>query len=435
MPPMTKPSRARSAALPCLLSTLTAAATLAAGVTSAEAYRVAPDDRSRPHASVQGHQHGHQQRVRQARFQTFNASLNRNAAGELVEDLSTPDDPQAAAIAEIIQRTRPDVLLLNEFDYVPGHEAIDLFRENYLEVAQGGASSIRYRYAYVAPSNTGVASGHDLDNDGTIGGGNDAFGFGLFEGQYGMAVLSRFPIETSAVRTFQKFLWKDMPGALLPDDPATPAPADWYSPDELDDVRLSSKSHWDVPIRIGRRTVHFLVSHPTPPTFDGPEDRNGTRNFDEIGFWSDYVSGADYMYDDLGRRGGLPRSARFVIAGDQNSDPADGDSVPGAIQQLLELRRLRDPMPTSLGGPEAAARQGGANLTHVSDPAYDTADFSDNPAPGNLRADYVLPSRGLPIRGAGVFWPRLDNPLSRLTGQFPFPSSDHRTVWVDVKVG
>ena len=53
--------------------------------------------------------------------------------------------------------------------------------------------------------------------------------------------------------------------------------------------RLSSKSHWDVPIRIGRETVHFLVSHPTPPVFDGPEDRNGTRNHDEIRFWADYV--------------------------------------------------------------------------------------------------------------------------------------------------
>ncbi len=147
------------------------------------------------------------------------------------------------------------------------------------------------------------------------------------------------------------------------------------------------------------------------------------------------MAGRDYPYDDRGRQGGLRRGARFVIAGDQNSDPADGDSVPGAIQQLLDSRRLRDPLPTSGGGPEASARQGGANLTHESDPAYDTADFSDDPAPGNLRADYVLPSRSLPVRGSGIFWPRPGNPLSRLTGEFPFPSSDHRSVWVDVKVG
>ncbi len=130
-----------------------------------------------------------------------------------------------------------------------------------------------------------------------------------------------------------------MPGARLPDDPETAAPADWYSPEELDHLRLSSKSHWDVPIDTGRRTVHFLVSHPTPPTFDGPEDRNGLRNADEIRFWADYVSGgrrSRYVYDDQGGRGGLSPSARFVIAGDQNSDPNDGDSVPGAVQQLLD---------------------------------------------------------------------------------------------------
>jgi hypothetical protein len=380
------------------------------------------------------HTDGHTDRHPTVRFQTFNASLNRARAGELVEDLSTPDDPQAAAVAEIIQRTRPDVLLLNEFDYVPGRVAVDLFRDNYLEVGHGGARPIRYPYAFVAPSNTGVPSGHDLDNNGTVGGGNDAFGFGEFEGQYGMVVLSRHPIVRSHVRTFQEFLWKDLPGALLPDDPATPAPADWYSPAELADVRLSSKSHWDVPVRIGRKTVHFLVSHPTPPTFDGAEDRNGRRNHDEIRFWADYVSGRDYVYDDSGRRGGLARGERFVIAGDQNSDPLDGDSVDGAIQQLLDHPRIVDPLPSSRGGVEAAARQGGANTTHESDPRYDTADFNDNPAPGNLRADYVLPSRGLRVRDAGVFWPVPSHPLSRLTGEYPFPSSDHRAVWVDLRL-
>src|SRR5215207_5925419 len=54
---------------------------------------------------------------RSARFATFNASLNRAVEGELVADLSTPDDTQAQAVAEVIQRVRPDVLLINEFDF------------------------------------------------------------------------------------------------------------------------------------------------------------------------------------------------------------------------------------------------------------------------------------------------------------------------------
>ena len=106
------------------------------------------------------------------------------------------DNAQAKAVAEVIQRTDPDVILLNEFDYVEGGAAVDLFRDNYLEVGQGGASPVDYPYAYVAPVNTGVPSGFDLNNDGTVGGGDDAFGFGLFPGQYGMVVLSKYPIQT-----------------------------------------------------------------------------------------------------------------------------------------------------------------------------------------------------------------------------------------------
>ena len=67
------------------------------------------------------------------------------------------------------------------------------------------------------------------------------------------------------------------PLAVLPAATTTGASAA-----ELDDVRLSSTSHWGVPVDVDGSTVRFLVSHPTPPVFDGAEDRNGTRNHDEI---------------------------------------------------------------------------------------------------------------------------------------------------------
>jgi len=376
------------------------------------------------------------------RFATFNASLNRSTTGQLITDLSSPGNDQADTVAEIIQRTRPDVLLINEFDFDDQGQggsslAAELFQDNYLSIEHGDADPIEYPYRFVAPSNTGIPSGFDFNNNGVVGGPDDAFGFGFFQGQFGMAVYSMFPIDEDAIRTFQLFLWKDMPGALLPDDPATPAPADWYSPAELDVFRLSSKSHWDVPIELGDRTVHFLVSHPTPPVFDGPEDRNGTRNHDEIRFWADYVlpSRSGYIVDDEGNPGGLEAGALFVIAGDQNSDPFDGDSIPGSAQLLLEHPLINTKVtPESDGAVEQSALQGGANLTHVGDPQFDTADFLDVPAPGNLRADYVLPRRNLPIEGAEVFWPESTDPLFPLVGTFPFPSSDHRLVWVDVRI-
>ena len=375
------------------------------------------------------------------RFATFNASLNRFNEGDLAADLSVPGSSQPDTIAEIIQRTRPDVLLINEFDFDAGGVAAAGFQDNYLSVAHGDAAPIVYPYRFVAPSNTGIPSGRDLDKNGSIGGPGDAFGFGFFPGQFGMAVYSMFPINYDDIRTFQLFLWKDMPDAMLP---VNPDGTSWYDAGDLDVFRLSSKSHWDVPIQIDGKTVHFLTSHPTPPVFDGPEDRNGTRNNDEIRFWADYVipSRSSYIYDDEGYYGGITPGDAFVIAGDQNSDPFDGDSVPGSIQQLLEHPLVNTKVTSySEGGPEQAESQGNANTLHLGDPAFDTADFFDGfppppfgGAPGNLRADYVLPRKQLRIVDAGVFWPLESDPFFSLVGTFPFPSSDHRLVWVDVTV-
>lgn len=390
------------------------------------------------------------------RFAQFNASLNRRAEGQLVTDLSdpnaaTPGTAQAKAIAEIIQRTDPDVVLINEFDYFAADPslAVKLFLQNYLAVGQNGASPVEYPYFYIAPSNTGIPSGFDLDNNGSVvttpgqaGYGNDAFGFGIYPGQFGMLLLSKYPIDTANVRTFQKFLWQDMPGSLLPTIALPDAAEPWYSPEEQAALRLSSKSHWDVPIQVNGKTVHALVSHPTPPVFDGAEDRNGKRNHDEIRFWADYITPGQgsYIYDDQGRKGGLTLGASFVIMGDQNADPFDGDSFQQAILQLLNNSRVNTSVtPTSAGGPDAAQRQHRINDQHQGNPAFDTADFSDT-TPGNLRADYVLPSQDLAITDAQVFWPAKDDPLFRLVGDFApnfppegFPSSDHRLVWVEVQ--
>jgi len=373
------------------------------------------------------------------RFASYNASLNRSSEGQLIADLSMPDHVQAQAIAETIQRTNPDVVLINEFDYDPNGTAAALFQENYLGVSQNGVAPVEYPYVYVAPSNTGIPSGFDLNNDGTVGGPDDAYGFGFFPGQFAFAIFSKYPIVEDQVRTFQEFLWADMPGALLPTDPEDADgdgdTASWYSAAELAAVRLSSKNHVDLPIEVNGEIIHVLASHPTPPVFDGPEDRNGRRNFDEIRFWADYIAGADYIYDDEGNFGGLAPGAKFVIMGDQNSDPFDGDSIPGSAQLILDHPLVNTSVtPASEGGSDAAERQGLDNLEHEGDPAFDTADFGETPfGPGNLRVDYALPSYNLDITDAGVFWLTDEDLLfDRLIGDFPFPTSDHRLVYVDV---
>ncbi len=391
------------------------------------------------------------------RFASFNANLVGSAPGGLAQRLSTPGDGVARVIAEIIQRSDADVILLNEFDFDPTGEAVRDFQENYLEVSQNGAPPIDYPHVFLEPSNTGVPANNpksrrgcsplcDFDNNGVAGeldekgfmtDPNDAFGFGTYPGQFAMVLFSKYPIDREAARTFQRFPWKDMPDARLPGDPSTAEVGDWYSEDERDVFRLSSKSHWDVPILFDGQTVHVLASHPTPPVFDGPEDRNGLRNADEIRFWADYVgptNGSRYIVDDRGRRGGLEKGRAFVIMGDQNADPFDGDSTGNAILQLLESPDINASLiPASQGGADAAERTGGPNDRHIGSAVADTGDFDDRPGRvGNLRADYVLPSKaGLQPRCAGVFWPRDEDAFFELVGDFPFPGSDHRLVWLD----
>lgn len=372
-----------------------------------------------------------------ARIATFNAYLNRFNEGDLIRDLQNPDNAQARAVAEIIQRVRPDVILLNEFDYDAAGTAIELFQTNYLGLSQNGQAPIHYPFVFSAPSNTGIPSGVDFNNDGNTSGPDDAYGFGFFPGQYGMVLLSKHPIAEKHARTFQNFRWRDMPGAKLPKDFASGG--SYYSAEALNIFRLSSKSHWDVPVWINGELVHVLSAHPTPPVFDGAEDRNGLRNHDEIRFWADYIEGgrqAAYIYDDKGRRGGLHRHARFVILGDYNADPVDGDSTDKAIDQLLQNSDINAAVvPASIGGWEDAELEGDFNDLHLANAAMDTGDFNPG-GPGNLRVDYVLPSKkGLKTVCGGVFWPAEKDQTRYLVGSgFPVVSSDHHLVWLDLKI-
>ncbi len=368
---------------------------------------------------------------------TYNTSLYRDTAGRLITDLAPVTSTQAQNIARVIQRNNADVILINEFDYDAKGVAARRFRENYLEVGQSGESPVYYPYSYVAPSNTGIPSGFDLDNNGSVvttpgaaGFGEDAFGFGVHSGQYAFVVFSKFPIDTENLRTFQRFLWKDMPGALLPDDPDLPGTGDWYSPAELNVYRLSSKNHADVPVLVNGTRVHILASHPTPPVFDNPGsglpwkagvDHNGRRNSDEIRFWADYVNPAAsaYIYDDKefeaagfstpsSPSGGLPANTRFVLVGDQNADPDEGDSTPPAITSVLNSPLYNGTfVPGGGAGPDPD----------------DTAGFS-----GGVRVDYAVPSAfGLNVRNGGVFWPAAGDPITA-----SLSASDHYPVFLNL---
>jgi hypothetical protein len=333
---------------------------------------------------------------------------------------------QLKRAAATIQHLRPQVLLLNEIDGdVPGRKESPpkLFIERYLKHPQFGQKPIDYPHLFYKESNTGDPSGIDMDGDGKTTGPEDAFGYGRYPGEYGMAILSQFPIDESKARTFRKLLWKDVPGNLIPD--GSNGRPKFYGPRQVDLLRLSSKSHWDVPIDVHGKTIHFLTSHPTPPIFDGPEDRNGRRNFDELRFWKDYLTGGDdakYITDDAGKQGGLDPAAAFVIFGDLNADPVRYEAPYGTppIHMVLNHPRVFDPKPTSNGAKEDEKSPPLKNYRE-----FKTSHFG--------RIDYVLPSKGLKVVKSEVFWPGKSEP-NREWFENPDPASDHRPVWLDLEI-
>lgn len=362
--------------------------------------------------------------AKEAKFATYNVAMFRDRPGQLKRDLSSGRDTQIQNVAAVIQRVRPDVLVLCEFDYDSEGRLLDLFEGNYLAKGQHGEQAIRYPYRLAFPSNTGVLSPADFDGDGAIKLPNDAYGFGRYEGQYAFAILSKYPIDDENLLSYQEQRWADIPDAKIPvKENGKP----YYDQKAWDVFRISSKNHVTIPIRMpAGKIIHTVIAHPTPPVFDGPEDKNGLRNYDEIRLLKDIVNNESYLKSDQGKRGGLQDDVSFVVLGDLNADPIDGDSAPGAISQLLDDPKINQTVsngnliPKSKGGKIYNRRK-----TDKADPAFDTAFFG-------ARIDYVLPSKNLKATNSGVFWPAEDEDLYDIVKNKK--ASDHLLVWVTVEL-
>ena len=323
------------------------------------------------------------------RLGVYHTDLGRDGPGLLLRDI-WKGDPQISALARVVAHADPDVLLLLDVDWDAGGAALGAL-----------AQLMDYPYSFAARPNSGWPSGLDLDGDGRLGGPGDAYGYGAFSGSGGMALLSRYPLPAAA-EDFSRNLWRDLPGAVLPElDGPFPSAEAWEV------MRLASVAHWSVPVTIGATELHLGLFHATTPVFDGPEDRNGLRNRDELRFWHSYAQTAP---------------APFVLMGDANLDPADGAGHRDAIQALLAHPRLTDPEPRRDGPAVQDPNQTG-------DPALDTVDWPEAEGPGDLRVSYILPDVSLTVTGAGVLW----------DGHGSLPrdiqtASRHRLVWVDLRL-
>lgn len=280
----------------------------------------------------------------------------------------------------MIVAARPDILALQDFDFDAGGVALQALAN---ALADAG---LTYPHLLTLRPNTGRPTGFDLDGNGRLNEARDAHGYGRFNGAGGMALLSRYPL--GEVRDFAEVLWRD-----LPDNSA----ADVTSAEALDILRLHTVSAWDVEVLTPNGPLHILTSHATTPVFDGPEDRNGLRNADEQRFWQLYIDG--WSPD------ARPFTAEsFAYMGTLNVDANGGEGRQDALRGLLTHPALQDPVPDT-----------------------PTTDW-DEPTPGDLRVDYILPSQALGVVNAGVLWPEDGELLEAVEA-----ASDHRLVWVDVE--
>lgn len=364
---------------------------------------------------------------------------------------------QIQNVAEVIQRTNPDVFILAEFDnngLADDPTAINDFQTNYLSVAQHKTTrGIEYPHKKDIPTNTGDLSDHDMNNDGKVALPDDGWGFGNYHGQYAFAIFSKYPFG-DGYRSFKNFKWSSMPGEENPvidicNNPDIPIPEGkacgdrWYSDAAWSELPVSSKNHVDLSVMIPDQNnqptaVHMLVSHPTPPVFDASARRNYKRNRAEVKFWNDYVRGENYFVDDNGSGAMFESGSLFVIAGDLNADPDQGDGDRATIAGLMNSNLINtaatvgSAQPTSKGGQEYlnssdcsrnCNRGKGNTITSVS----------------GLRLDHAMPSAGLTVMNSGVYWPATGEPGRHLVyddklGSSKGVSSDHRMVWIDVYI-
>lgn len=346
------------------------------------------------------------------RIATLNADLTRRGPGLLLRDILA-GERQVLGIARLVAHSRPDVLLITKFDYDHGNVALHAFAE--LLAQEGHAMAHRFALR----PNSGAYTGLDLSGDRRRNTPDDAQGYGSFAGAAGMALLSRLPFAEDAVQDYSGFLWRDLPGSLIPMRDGLPFP----SAEAHAIQRLSSTGHWNVPVVLpGGGRLQLLTFHATPPLFGGRAERNRRRNHDELRFWHLLLDGA-LPY--------APPDPPFVLLGDTNLDPWDGDGMHAAMRAFLAHPLIHDPAPRSAGGAEAAT--GPLNSNHQGDPAQDTAHWQRDIGPGNLRVDYVLPSSGLEVTGAGVFWPPANDPAHALLADAEGQFTRHRLVWVDIR--
>lgn len=336
------------------------------------------------------------------------------------------DAPQLVAMAQVLDRFRPDILSINELQF-------DI--ENVPEAGLPGAPStvqpgdacqaknarrladrlhalnpeLRYDYAVVAMGNSGVefqTTEEVADN------------FKVrpdeFLGRYSLGLISRYPILHDQVRVLHDLAWHDLPGNSIDairEDLDIEVPEGYW---------LFEKAIVVVPIDVNGSILHVVLLHPMTSGF---HPMNPYRNHDELRALQLWLAG------ELDAPGWepLPEDAMFVLIGDWNVDPEDGDGDRASLPQVLSSPRVVTHFPEGEGGTKGVNPR---RNTFLSGCGREDGTLPWNPQNKmQMQLDYMLPSTtiGQPTE-SGIFWPTYPSEDWNLACR----ASDHRLMWEDL---
>lgn len=256
----------------------------------------------------------------QLRVATLDVNLSAELPGELATQLSGGQDPRAQQAATAIGQSHADVLLLTDFD--ADEQALRIFNDEYLRQAQPDTAESDYPYRYVGPSNKGVPSGADLDQDKIVGGAADAWGRGEFPGQGSMVLLSKHPIDQERIKTVTELRWADMPDSAIAEAK--------LSETVVSAMPVMESGLWDIPVQVAGQEIRVIAVR-----VDRDQDNAHyaqPRRGDQLNVIGDWVAAADYLRSDNGAK--PPTDGAYVVLGELGQGTAQNSSVDRLLEKI-----------------------------------------------------------------------------------------------------
>jgi hypothetical protein len=346
------------------------------------------------------------------------------------DKLIDPADEQASAAAEVIARFKPDIISINELQFdiqglptasMPGAPSGTTYG-NFNGNGDDNTKRLADRIAAIDPEATYSNTLLTIGNSGFYWEGDDLGldwyilrGWGEWRGRHNTGILSRYPILYDQVRVITDVAWDSLPEnniALMKSETGIDVPPGFP---------VFEKSLNVVPVQVGEQVIYVVLLHPVAPAFD---PINVYRNSDELRALAMFLDGTLPGVEPL------PEGAKFFVVGDLNADPDEGDSLPGAIQRIIEHPLLAVSYPAGAG----TKGQNGEYNSYLSGCGHDDGTMVGDPADRwQMQLDYVLPSATIGLAKSSIlFWP--DHVSERDDFDLSCRASDHKFLMVEVEL-